>query len=275
MCQYFKVWCETSCETLDKINKYTVRQFFRKGKDKMDKNEFVNKLKIFARDINIDLSTNELDELFLYKNLIVDWNKKVNLTAITDDYDFIIKHLIDSLTINKYIEKNKKIIDIGTGAGFPGIPIKIINKESKITLFDSLNKRIKVLEDIINKIGLNNVELMHGRAEEVFRNNSYREKYDIATSRAVANLSVLSELMLPSVKMGGICICMKGNNAVEEVEEAQYAIKTLGGIIEKIDTITLPGLNLERNIIIIRKVKSTPKIYPRKAGTPQKKPLKK
>jgi len=239
----------------------------------MEEREFKNKLRENAELIGVLLDDSMLEKFYDYKKLVVEWNGKINLTAITDDLEFVVKHFIDSITISKYIVKDKTIIDIGTGAGFPGIPIKILNKENKVVLFDSLNKRLKVLEDIIKKINLENIETLHGRAEETFKNKNYREKYDIATSRAVAALNVLSELMLPSVKVGGICICMKGNNAESEIEEAKKAIKELGGEIVKVEKITLPELNLERNIIIIKKVKKTPNKYPRKPGTPQKEPI--
>ena len=240
----------------------------------MEEKNFKVKLKENSEMIGVSLDDNMLEQFYKYKKLVVDWNEKINLTAITDDLEFIVKHFVDSLTINKYIEKDKTIIDIGTGAGFPGIPIKILNKDNKVVLFDSLNKRLKVLEDIIEKIKLTNVETLHGRAEETFKNAKYREKYDIAVSRAVAALNVLVELKLPAVKVGGTCICMKGNNAEIEINEAKTAITELGGEIFKVDKITLPELNLERNIIIIKKVKQTPKQYPRKPGTPQKTPIK-
>lgn len=239
----------------------------------MEEKVFKELLKEKASNINVFLKDEEIDKLYKYKNLVLEWNEKINLTAITEDKDFIVKHFVDSLTINRYIENDKTIIDIGTGAGFPGIPIKIINPENKIVLFDSLNKRIKVLEDIINKLQLKNVQLIHGRAEEVFKNKEYREKYDIATSRAVASLNVLVELMLPAVKVGGKCICMKGNNVEDEINNAKIAIDVLGGRIDKINKVILPEFNLERNIIVIKKVKPTPKKYPRKPGTPQKSPI--
>lgn len=240
----------------------------------MEEEIFKNKLREKAEIIGISLDDDMLEKFYNYKKLVIEWNEKINLTAITDDLEFVVKHFIDSLTINKYIEKGKTIIDIGTGAGFPGIPIKIVKKENKVILFDSLNKRLKVLEDIIDKIGLDNIETLHGRAEETFKNKNYREKYDIATSRAVAALNVLAELMLPAVKVGGICVCMKGNNAEAEIEEAKRAIKELGGEIIKVEKLVLPELNLERNIIIIKKVKQTLNKYPRKPGTPQKEPIK-
>lgn len=239
----------------------------------MEEKDFKELLKEKASNINVFLKDEEINKLYEYKNLVLEWNEKINLTAITEDKDFIVKHFVDSLTINRYIENDKTIIDIGTGAGFPGIPIKIINPENKIVLFDSLNKRIKVLEDIINKLQLKNVQLIHGRAEEVFKNKEYREKYDIATSRAVASLNVLVELMLPAVKVGGKCICMKGNNVEDEINNAKIAIDVLGGRIDKINKVILPEFNLERNIIVIKKVKPTPKKFPRKPGTPQKSPI--
>ena len=240
----------------------------------MEEKSFKEKLKETAEFIGVTLEDDQLEQFYKYKNLVIEWNEKINLTAITDDLEFAVKHFVDSLTINKYIEKGKTIIDIGTGAGFPGIPVKILNKDNKVILFDSLNKRLKVLEEIIEKIGLQNIETLHGRAEETFKNKKHREKYDIATSRAVAALNVLVELMLPAVKVGGICICMKGNNAENEIEEAKKAIKELGGEIIKIEKLVLPELNLERNIIIIKKVKQTQNKYPRKPGTPQKEPIK-
>ena len=239
----------------------------------MEEKIFKDKLKENADTIGVLLDETMLEQFYDYKNLVIDWNEKINLTAIIDDLEFIVKHFIDSLTINKYIEKDKTIIDIGTGAGFPGIPLKILNKDNKVVLFDSLNKRLKVLEDIIEKINLTNVQTLHGRAEETFKNKEYREKYDIGVSRAVASLNVLVELMLPAVKVGGKCICMKGNNAENEIEEAKKPIKELGGKIYKVEKIVLPELNLERNIVIIKKIKQTPKQYPRKPGTPQKLPI--
>ena len=239
----------------------------------MKEKDFKEELRKAAEIIGITLNNEMLDKFYEYKNMIIEWNKKINLTAIIDDTEFIIKHFVDSITISKYIDADKKIIDIGTGAGFPGIPLNIVNNGNKTILFDSLNKRLKVLEEIINKLGLKNITTLHGRAEETFKNKEYREKFDIATSRAVAALNVLVELMLPAVKVGGICICMKGNNAEEEINEAKKAIKGLGGEIVKVEKIVLPILNLERNIIIIKKVKQTPNKYPRKPGTPQKEPI--
>ena len=237
------------------------------------KEEFKNLLKKRVNKINIVLNDKQLDLMFEYKNLILEWNEKINLTAIKEDEDFINKHFVDSLTIAKYIvNKNANIIDIGTGAGFPGIPINIYSN-CNIVLFDSLNKRLKVLDDIIEKLQLSNIQTLHGRAEETFRNKQHREKFDIATSRAVANLNVLAEYMLPAVKVGGICICMKAGNIEEEVEQAKKAIEILGGKIEEVEKLILPETDIERSIVIIRKIKSTPKNYPRKPGTPSKDPI--
>lgn len=238
----------------------------------MENIELKQQLKEKLEQLNLQLSDKQLDLLLKYKNLVLEWNEKINLTAIKEDEEFINKHLVDSLTICKYIEEGSKMIDIGTGAGFPGIPVKIA-KNNDITLFDSLNKRLKVLDNIIEVLNLSEIKTLHGRAEETFKNKEYREKFDIATSRAVASLNILVELMLPAVKVGGVCICMKGNNVEEEIEEAKRAIEILGGKIEKIEQINLPNTDIQRNIVIIRKIKNTPKAYPRKPGTPQKSPI--
>ena len=240
----------------------------------MSKENFKKMLYEDALKVNVQLTDSQLDLFWKYKELVIEWNEKINLTAITNDEDFAVKHFVDSITIDKYIENDsEKIIDIGTGAGFPGIPLKILRTNNEIVLFDSLNKRLKVLDDIIEKLDLKNIITLHGRAEETFKNKEYREKFDIATSRAVASLNVLVELMLPAIKIGGRCICMKGNNTEEEIKNAEKAIQILGGKIIKVDKIILPELNQERNIIIIEKIKATPKTYPRKPGTPQKMPL--
>ena len=237
----------------------------------MDFNKKLNeKLKL----ININISEDEIENFKIYMELLLEWNEKINLTAITNEDDIILKHFVDSLTIKKYISENEKIIDIGTGAGFPGIPLAIMNKNNKITLMDSLNKRIVFLNDVIDKLKLTNVKAIHSRAEELARNKNHREKYDIAVSRAVANLSTLVEYMLPFVSVGGKCICMKGPNIEEELKNAKNAIKELGGEIIKIENFKLPESDNERNIVIIKKVKETSNKYPRKSGTPSKEPIK-
>lgn len=239
----------------------------------MKEEEFKKVLKERAFKIDVNLNDKQLNQFFMYKKLILEWNEKINLTAIKDDEEFINKHFIDSLTIAKYISKDNKVIDIGTGAGFPGIPLNIYD-DSNIILFDSLNKRLKVLDNMIEKLGLVNVKTLHGRAEEIFKNKLYREKFDIAISRAVANLNVLAEFMIPAVKVGGYCICMKAGNIEKELEDAQKAVEILGGGIEKIDKIILPDTDIERNILIIKKIKDTPSKFPRKPGMPAKDPIK-
>ena len=240
----------------------------------MEKEIFKQMLKENAEIIGVKLDDCMLEQFCNYKELVIEWNEKINLTAITERNDVFTKHFLDSILSVDIIKEGASVVDVGTGAGFPGIPVKILNKDNQVVLFDSLNKRLKVLEDIIEKIGLSNIETLHGRAEETFKNKNHREKYDIATSRAVAPLNVLVELMIPAVKVGGICICMKGNNAESEIEEAKKAIKELGGEIIKVEKLVLPQLNLERNIITIKKLKETSNKYPRKPGTPQKEPIK-
>ena len=231
--------------------------------------DFVQRLK----DFNIKINEEQIKSFEKYMNLLLEWNEKINLTAITQPDEVKLKHFVDSLTVLKYINDDDKVIDIGTGAGFPGIPLKIMKENTKITLLDSLNKRINFLNIVIETLNLRNIQAIHGRAEEIARNKLYREKYDVAVSRAVANLSTLTEYMLPFVKVGGKCICMKGANVNEELERAQNAIKELGGEIERVDNFYLSDNDNERNIIVIKKVKETNPKYPRKAGTPSKEPL--
>ena len=207
-------------------------------------------------------------------NLLLEWNEKINLTAITDPNEVILKHFIDSLTINKYIKENSTLADVGTGAGFPGIPLKILRPDLKITLVDSLNKRINFLNEVINKLNLVNIETVHSRIEDFGKDKKYRESFDFVTARAVANLAVLSEYLLPIAKVGGQCVCMKGSSVEEELSNGKNAIKVLGGKIKNIDEFVLPDSDMSRNVIIIDKIKNTPNKYPRKAGIPVKEPLK-
>ncbi len=221
----------------------------------------------------IELSDKQIKQFELYSELLVEWNEKINLTAITEKEEIVLKHFIDSLTISKYIDKDCKMIDIGTGAGLPGIPLKICYENINVTLLDSLNKRVVFLKDVIDKLELKNIEAIHSRAEELARNPKYREKYDIAVARAVSNLSTLLEYLMPYVKVGGKCICMKGPNIKDEISLAKNALYELGGEIEKIDNFKLPDSDLERNLIIIKKIKNTNRKYPRKSGIPSKNPL--
>ncbi len=239
----------------------------------MEYNEFINNLKNNAKKINVDITDKQAIKFYEYMNVLLEWNEKINLTAITNPKDVIIKHFIDSITIEKYLPKDASIIDIGTGAGFPGIPVKIIRDDLSITLMDSLNKRINFLNEVIDKIDLQSIKAVHSRAEELAKNKQFREKYDVATSRAVAPLNVLLEYMLPFVKVGGYCICMKGSNIDEEVKNAKGALKILKGEIEEVQSFNLPESDYGRNIIIVKKLDNTPNAYPRKAGTPSKEPL--
>lgn len=235
--------------------------------------DFKNKMIELSRIINIEITDEQLLSYFTYMNLLLEWNEKVNLTAITEINEVILKHFIDSMTVLKFLEESEDIIDVGTGAGFPGIPIAIMNPNKRITLLDSLNKRINFLNEVCNKLKIDNVKTIHGRAEDFGQNKDYREKYDIAISRAVANMTTLSEYLIPFIKLGGRCICMKGNEIEEELEQAKYAIKLLGGKIERVEKFNLPNSDIERNIVIIKKIQETPSKYPRKAGMPSKAPM--
>ncbi len=210
---------------------------------------------------------------FEYMNLLLEWNEKINLTAITEPCEVIEKHFLDSLTILDEIKENESVIDVGTGAGFPGIPLAICSKANFI-LVDSLNKRINFLKEVKEKINLNNIEIYHTRAEEFAKNKLYREKFDVAVSRAVAPMNILVEYLIPFVKVGGKIVCMKGPKAEEELEEAKKAIEILGGKVEQIKEFNLGEEQISRKIIIIKKIKNTPNKYPRKPGTPAKEPIK-
>lgn len=240
----------------------------------MEKKEFELLLKERMEQIGIDLNEFQIEQFYRYMNLLLKWNQNINLTAIVEPKEIILKHFIDSVMISKYLERKDNLIDVGTGAGFPGIPLKIVKPNIKITLLDSLNKRVLFLQEVIKELKLDNIEVFHGRAEEFGKNEKYREKFDIVTSRAVANLSTLSEYMLPFVKIKGYCICMKGAEIEEELDTAKNAIYILGGKIEKIDSFNLLNTDMKRNNLILIKEKSTPSKYPRKAGMPAKEPIK-
>ncbi len=239
----------------------------------MEFNEFLEKFKNLAKKSGLEIEEGKIKKFYDYMILIKEWNEKINLTAITDPKEMIIKHFIDSLTIANQIGENSKIIDVGTGAGFPGIPLKIYNDSIKITLLDSLNKRTIFLKEVVNKLNLKNVEIIHGRAEDFAQNSNYREQYNVAVSRAVAPLNILLEYLIPYVKVGGKVIAMKGSNAIEEINESKNALKELSSNIKEYKKMYLPEENGERYIIIVEKQKNTSKIYPRKAGIPKKKPL--
>lgn len=236
--------------------------------------EFSELLKNGMREIGIDLTEKQIKQFFFYMELLIEWNKKMNLTAIVEPKEIILKHFIDSATIVKEIGKNDRIIDVGTGAGFPGIPLKIIKSDIEIVLLDSLNKRIKFLEEVIRQLKLEKIKAIHCRAEEAGKNKEYRESFDIVVSRAVANMNVLSEYTIPFIKIGGKGIYMKGAEIKEELENSKKAIEILGGKIEKVEEFCLLKTNMKRNNVIIHKKQTTCGKYPRKPGEAKKNPIK-
>lgn len=233
-------------------------------------------IELFKEQLNIygySITEQQFDMFLQYYELLISWNEKINLTAITAFDEVLSKHFLDSLSIIKIIDLNNQssLIDIGTGAGFPGIPLKIMYPHLKITLLDSLQKRILFLNTVIEQLHLDNIETIHGRAEDLAKPNQYREQYDICVSRAVSNLSSLSELCLPFVKIGGYFIPYKSDKAQEEMQNAKKAIEILGGEIDRVETFSIEDNT--RTLISIKKSISTPLKYPRKAGTPVKNPL--
>jgi len=237
--------------------------------DKID--NFENLLKKI--DINYDEET--IRSFKKYKDLIIEWNKKINITSIDSEEEIYLKHFIDSIIIKKYviIKKGSKTIDIGTGGGFPGIPLKLIDNDMRITLLDSLNKRIKFLNEVVKELNLEEVDCIHARAEELGQDKNYREKYDYGFSRAVASLNVLLEYSLPFIKKNGLFIAFKGSNFKDEIQESKNALNILGGEIIDIKEYSLPETDISRSMIVVKKIKDIPKKYPRKPGTPNKKPL--
>ena len=233
-----------------------------------------------AKQLHIELSDEQIEQFQTYYEMLIDTNKVMNLTAITELEEVITKHFLDSLALavvypNLFDESKKiKILDLGTGAGFPGIPLKIAYPHLNIILMDSLNKRVKFLQSVIDRLKLCDIIAIHGRAEEVGRNAAYREQFDLCVSRAVANLSTLSEYCIPFVKVGGKCIPYKSAEIEDEVEDARNAIHILGGKLIEIKKLVLPDSEIERSFVIIEKSKKTPKTYPRKAGTASKEPIK-
>ena len=237
----------------------------------MEKNEFLEFMKEECKKNNIQISNEEIEKLYIYMKEILEWNEKVNVTAIKDEKEFIVKHFIDSILIEREVVGDK-LIDIGSGAGFPGIPLKIVRDDLKVTLIDSVNKKVLFMQDSIEKLKLDNIVAIHCRAEEYAHNNQYRESFDVATSRAVANMCTLVEYMLPFVKVGGKCICMKGPNSEEEINDSKKAISLLGGEIERVEKYKID--DNDRCLVLIKKVKKTEQIYPRDQGKPLKSPLK-
>ncbi|MEG2983939.1 MAG: 16S rRNA (guanine(527)-N(7))-methyltransferase RsmG [Peptostreptococcaceae bacterium] len=233
-------------------------------------------LRYGIKDLGIEPTDKMLENFKTYRDILVDWNQKMNLTGIEDEKEVYIKHFLDSISVVKsgYIKDGMSIIDVGTGAGFPGMPLRICLENLQVTLLDSLNKRINFLQEVGNNLGIDNIEFIHGRAEDFAKQEEYREQYDIATARAVAGLPILMEFCVPFVKVGGHFICLKGPNANLELEESNSAMEVLGvEFIEKIN-IDLPDSNLNHNILVFKKVRNTPDKYPRKAGKPTKSPIK-
>lgn len=227
-----------------------------------------------ATQSGIDLTDKQIESLKIYYELLIEWNEKMNLTAITEPQDVALKHFCDSILLLSYadIPQNSYLIDVGTGAGFPSIPVKIVRPDIKLCLLDSLNKRLVFLKEVVDRLSFNDVQIVHSRAEDGARNAQLREKFDFATSRAVAQLNVLSEYCLPYVKVGGAFVAMKGKYSEEEIANSKNAIKTLGGKIEKVDTYNLVDSS-ERTIINIKKVSKTEKAYPRTPSKIKSKPL--
>ena len=235
--------------------------------------------KMFLRSglekLNISYDEEVIDNLLKYKNLLLEWNKKINLTTITQDEEIFIKHFFDSATCLKteLIKNDSKVIDVGTGAGFPGVVLKILKKEIDITLLDSLKKRTFYLEDLVSKLDLKGTDIIHGRAEELANKKEYREKYHIALSRAVASLNVLLEYCLPFVEVGGYFLCQKGPKYESELKESEKALEVLGGKVLDIKEYLLPNSDIKHYILIVEKVSKTPAKYPRKPGKPSLNPI--
>ena len=233
----------------------------------------------FLRDslekIGYNATDLQCEQLNSFHKLLCEWNEFMNLTGITEYDEVVIKHFVDSLAVNCVysFKKTDRVVDIGTGAGFPGIPLKIMYPNTDFTLLDSLNKRIKFLDEVIRQTSLKNIETLHGRAEDYAKNRDYREKFDVCVSRAVANLSTLSEYCLPYVKVGGCFIAYKAGQLDEELKASERAVKLLGGEIADVHKLTLPDTDIDRTFVVIKKTAATSKKYPRKAGLPAKEPL--
>lgn len=239
----------------------------------MEQEDIKTLLRQGAESFHVQLNDSQVENLLAYKKLLLEWNEKINLTAIEEDRDIILKHYVDSLSIIPYLPREGgRLVDVGTGAGFPGIPVKIACDFLDVTLLDSLDKRVKFLQEVIRHLGLKKIEAVHGRAEDYGIKPGSREAYDIAVARAVAGLPVLLEYCLPLVRVGGLFLAMKGNMA-DEADKSRKALEILGGKIEAVYEFMLPGSDMKRTVIQVRKLRQTPTKYPRKAGKPAKEPL--
>lgn len=236
---------------------------------------FAEHLAAAAAAYGLELTAAQQAAFAKYNDLLLAWNENVNLTAITDSREVAVKHMIDSLSCLEaaVFPPAAAVVDVGTGAGFPGLPLKIIRPDIRLTLLDSLNKRLLFLQEVVSALGLTGVNLVHARAEEAGRRPEHRERYQVATSRAVARLNVLAELCLPFVGVGGHFVALKGAQYEEELAEAARAVKTLGGEVAAVRPVSLPGLADRRAVIYINKKAATPAAYPRRPGLPEKKPL--
>ncbi len=227
-----------------------------------------------AAQLDVPLSAQQVTQFLTYQALLAEWNEKMNLTAITEPQEVITKHFLDSLAAAKYLAQGARVVDVGTGAGFPGLPLKIARADLSVTLLDSLNKRLLFLEEVTRTLSLSDVTLLHKRAEEGGRDPQLREAFDVAVSRAVANLRVLCELCLPYVKTGGLFIAYKGPDMAEELAEAQPTIHVLGGKLAETVPVHLPQSDLQHQLIMIKKVRQTPAKYPRQFAKITKSPIK-
>ncbi|MCG0275100.1 MAG: 16S rRNA (guanine(527)-N(7))-methyltransferase RsmG [Thermosediminibacteraceae bacterium] len=239
------------------------------------RNNFEERLMKIAKECGIELNSKEAQILGDFKEEVLKWNTKVNLTTIVEEEQFIVKHIIDSLMIlkNIHVPHGAKLVDVGTGAGFPGIPLKVVRKDLQVTLIDSSRKKTEFLKFAVKKLNLDKTNVLCARAESAGKSDEFREKYDIAVARAVSALNILSELCLPLVKVEGIFIAMKGEDPYGEIEDAEGAIKVLGGKILEVIPYELPG-GIKRRLIVVKKVENTPDKYPRREGVPEKRPIK-
>ena len=228
---------------------------------------------LYATKLNIEFTEEQLEKFYQYMNLLLEWNEKINLTAIVEPKEVILKHFIDSLTINKYLKENSTLADVGTGAGFPGIPLAIVLDNAEFVLMDSLNKRINFLNEVTKMCELKNVSAIHARAEELGRDVQYREKFDICVSRAVANMSTLLEYCIPFVKVDGVFVSYKSGDIKEEIVAADNAQKQLFCKNKDVIKFSLPNTDINRSFVIFEKKKELNKKYPRQGGKPKKNPL--